>query len=91
MKRRYLLIITISLSVLTLLTMEKQMEAQNRKQKILIAYFSWSGNTRAIAQQIHQKTGGDLFEIEPVKSYSQNYNTCLEEAQRDQRSRYALP
>jgi flavodoxin len=75
--------------VLTLFCMEAQMELQAQNQsgtgKILVVYFSWGGNTRGIAQQIHQKIGGDLFEIELVKPYSTNYNTCLEEAQRDQR------
>jgi flavodoxin len=67
--------------------LEANMEAQTQSGgKILVAYFSWGGNTRGIAQQIHAKTGGDLFEIECVKPYSSNYNTCLEEAQRDQRT-----
>ncbi len=50
----------------------------------LIAYFSWSGNTRGIARLLHQKIGGDLVEIEPVTPYSENYNTCLDQAKRDQ-------
>jgi flavodoxin len=54
--------------------------------KILVAYFSWGGNTRGIAREIHQKTGGDIFEIELVKPYSTDYNTVLDEAQRDQRA-----
>lgn len=33
------------------------------KHTILIAYFSHSGNTRAVAQEIARRTGGDLFEI----------------------------
>ena len=32
----------------------------------LVVFFSWSGNTRAIASRIHKKTGGDLMEIQPV-------------------------
>ncbi|MDR3204689.1 MAG: flavodoxin [Deltaproteobacteria bacterium] len=54
-------------------------------KKILVAYFSWSGNTRGIAKEIQKKTGGDIFEIEPVKAYSKNYNECLDQAQKDQR------
>ena len=52
--------------------------------KMLIAYFSWGGNTRGIAEKIQEQTGADLFEIKPVKPYSSNYNTVLDEAQRDQ-------
>lgn len=51
---------------------------------ILTAYFSWSGNTRGIARRLHQKIGGELVEIEPVSPYSEDYNTCLEQAKRDQ-------
>jgi flavodoxin len=56
------------------------------RNKILVAYFSWSGNTRGIAGKIHEQAGGDIFEIEPVKPCSSNYNTVLDEAQRDQRA-----
>lgn len=52
--------------------------------KILIAYFSWGGNTRGIAQEIHKQTGADLFEISPVTPYSDDYNTVLMQAQEDQ-------
>ncbi len=30
-------------------------------KKVLVAYFSWGGNTREVAKLIHSKTGGDLF------------------------------
>ena len=52
--------------------------------KVLIAYFSWSGNTRGIAQEIQSQTGADLFEITPVNPYSEDYNTVLMQAQEDQ-------
>lgn len=51
---------------------------------VLIAYFSWGGNTRGIAEKIQQQTGADLFEITLVKPYSDDYDTVLDEAQRDQ-------
>ena len=36
-------------------------------KKILVAYFSYSGNTREISNQIHKSVGGDIFEIQVVK------------------------
>lgn len=51
---------------------------------ILVAYFSWGGNTRGIAEQIAAQTGADLFEITCEEPYSTDYNTVLEQAQRDQ-------
>ena len=52
--------------------------------KVLIAFFSWGGNTKGIAEEIQSQTGADLFEIELVNPYSNDYNTVLDEAQRDQ-------
>lgn len=52
--------------------------------KVLIAFFSWGGNTRGIAREIQSQTGADLFEIELVTPYSSSYNTVLDEAQHDQ-------
>lgn len=52
--------------------------------RVLIAYFSWGGNTRGIAREIERQTGADLFEIEMVTPYSADYNTVLDQAQNDQ-------
>ena len=52
--------------------------------KVLIAYFSWGGNTAGIAEEIQSQTGADLFEITLINPYSTDYNTVLDEAQRDQ-------
>ncbi len=52
--------------------------------KILIAFFPWGGNTKGIADEIQAQTGADLFEIKLVNPYSNDYNTVLNEAQRDQ-------
>ncbi len=60
-----------------------QNNAENTNGKMLIAYFSWSGNTENAAQIIQEKTGADLVELELVNPYSSNYNKVLDEAQRD--------
>ncbi len=52
--------------------------------RVLIAFFSWGGNTRGVAEEIQRQTGADLFEIRPVEPYSSDYNTVLMEAQHDQ-------
>ena len=51
---------------------------------VLIAYFSWSGNTEQVAQIIQQETGGDLFEIAPATAYTDDYNELLDIAQQEQ-------
>lgn len=38
-------------------------------KKILIAYFSWSGNTEAAAREIQKEAGGDLYRINTLQEY----------------------
>ena len=42
--------------------------------KILIAYFSWGGNTKKLAEIISSQTGGELLRIEPAVPYPENYH-----------------
>ena len=49
-------------------------------KKVLVAYFSWSGNTREAAQYIAKKTGADEFEIIREKAYPTEYTPCTEDA-----------
>ena len=41
---------------------------------VLIAYFSWSGNTKQLAEMIQEQMGGKLFEIEPETPYTDDIN-----------------
>lgn len=38
--------------------------------KMLVAYYSYTGNTRTIAQEVRQKTCGVLFSVETHRTYS---------------------
>lgn len=58
-------------------------KVETRPEKVLIAYYSWGGNTRAAAEMIQQETGGTLFEIKPVKPYPSDYRKCTEVAKQD--------
>jgi flavodoxin len=55
--------------------------------KVLIAYFSWSGNTRTMALQIQKQVGGDLFEITTAKPYPKNYDECVAFAKKEQENK----
>lgn len=59
-------------------------DAASHGGRVLIAFFSWSGNTRYIAQQIAARVDADVVELELVEPYSADYSTVLDEAQRDQ-------
>lgn len=61
-------------------------------KKVLVAYFSWGGTTKRMAEQIQAITGADLFEIEPVTPYPTEYTPCTEVAlaERDNNARPAI-
>jgi flavodoxin len=52
--------------------------------KVLVAYFSRTGNTRKIAVMVQEGTGGDLFEIQPVVPYPGDYEATKAQASREQ-------
>jgi hypothetical protein len=54
-------------------------------QKILVAYFSWSENTRVIAEQIQKLTNADIFEIKATKPYPTGWNDVVAQAQKEER------
>lgn len=54
--------------------------------KILIAYFSHSGNTGIVAKEIQKQIGGEIFKIETVEAYPQNYNTVVDIAKQEQKA-----
>ena len=69
--------------------------------KILIAYYSRKGqnyvngsikhlakgNTEVVAKMIQRATGGELFEIETVKEYPEDYTECTEVAKQELRDK----
>jgi flavodoxin len=71
--------------VASAITLSGTVQVQS-KGKTLVAYFSWSGNTREIAKLIQQQTGGDLFEIKTVKPYPTDYNECTDVAKKEQQA-----
>ena len=39
-------------------------------KKVLVAYFSASGTTKKVAENLAKASGGDLFEIQPTQKYT---------------------
>ncbi len=44
--------------------------AQQKNSKVLVAYVSMTGTTAKVAQTLANVTGGELYEIEPEKRYT---------------------
>lgn len=72
MKRLILLTAFLGLAGTTLA------EAQTVKpEKMLVVYYSMSGNTKAVAEHIRKATGAATFEIKTQKAYPEDYRELL--------------
>lgn len=79
-KSLFLSLIVFVLSMVTI--------AGYAQQKILVAYFSHSGNTKAVAYSICKKTNGEIYEIKTVKPYPTDYNAVVDVAKKELNSDY---
>ena len=55
-------------------------------EKKLIVYYSYTNNTKKIAEQIQKANGADICEIETVKPYIGDYNSVVDQGKHDKRS-----
>ncbi len=62
---------------------EENNNVNTENPKILIAYYSYSGNTKEVAEAIHERTGGDLFEIKTEGSYPDEYRPMTQQAKKE--------
>lgn len=58
------------LLLLRCLAPDAALAAEAVKPKVLVVFYSKSGNTEAVARMIQAKTGGDIYEIETVRTYT---------------------
>ena len=82
--KRTLIIATLAIMSLFGTTACAQKKGENmnslNNKKVLVAYFSWSGNTKAAADYITQKLNADQFEIVREADYPTDYDECANEA-----------
>ena len=64
---------------------ERVSEPAQTDSKELVVYFSRSGNTQRVANEIAAQTGADIFEIIPQTPYPDDYNEVVDLAQQEQR------
>jgi flavodoxin len=58
-------------------------EGDKMNKKILIIYYSWSGNTGEAAKMVQKETGGDIFEIQTVTPYPKEYKAVTQQAKKE--------
>jgi flavodoxin len=63
----------------------------NGGRKVLVVYYSHTGNTKQMAGIIHGLSGGDLVELKSVDPYPPAYSEVLEQARREINSGYKPP
>lgn len=71
------ILVPILLAILVSGADSQAQAAPGSQKKLLVAYFSHTGNTRAIARQIQEATGADVFEIVPANPYPESYGDVL--------------
>lgn len=92
------LLLAVSLPAFTHAQNTLVKERNMNTKKILVAFFSRTGenyavghieqgNTHIVAEMISAATGGTIFRIEPSTPYPDDYRACTEVAQREKRSK----
>lgn len=66
-------------------------EFRQTGSRILVAYFSRSGNTRVVAGLIHRTQHTDLLEIRPASAYPEDYLKTVEQARQERDAGYEPP
>lgn len=70
---------------------ERAGNAKPRQSTALITYFSRSGNTRVVAEQLARTLDADLFVIAPATPYPADYEANVEQARRERDAGYQPP
>lgn len=60
-------------------------------RKVLVVYYSHTGNTRTIAGYIHDTVKSDLVEIKTVDTYTDDYDTLLAQIREEVATSYCPP
>lgn len=60
-------------------------------KKVLVVYFSHTGNTRTIAGYIHETVKSDLVEIKTVDTYTDDYDALLAQVRKEVADEYCPP
>ena len=84
--RRRQFLATSALSGLAAASPAAQAAPKEGGSRVLVAYFTRSGNTRVIAGQIARTQKAVLFEIEPAQPYPEDYLATVAQAKRERDS-----
>ncbi len=60
-------------------------------RRVLVAFFTRSGNTMLIAGKVRRDLGADMFEIQPSAPYPEDYDATVAQAEREKQAGYEPP
>ncbi len=83
---KYAIMGTVVINAAMLSSFSPSWAADSKGNNMLILYFSHSGNTRKIAEQIHERIGGDIIELKTVTPYPRDYDAVVDQAQQEQQN-----
>ena len=91
--KKLLYIIVAIVAIIGVLAILRPTKSHASGDKVLVAYFSATGNTRAVAERLANAIGADLFEIKPESIYTaddldwrnKNSRASVEMANKDSR------
>lgn len=78
--------------VMVACSMAYAQEPRGSGNRTLVVFFSKTGNTQALAEEIHRQVGGDIFEVVTVKVYPEDYHetTVVAKAEQENNERPEL-
>lgn len=68
--KRIVSIVAMAMMVFGMTACAQTNKKETKQMKTLVAYFSATGVTKRVAEQVAEVTGGDLYEIQPETPYS---------------------
>lgn len=77
--------------ILSLMAVVLGLHAQTGNNRILVTYFSWSGSTKTLAEEIQRQTNADIYRIEPLVPYTTDYQTLAYQISNREKEENARP
>ena len=65
--------------------------AENANAKLLTVYFSWSGSSKTVAEEVRRLAGGDILRLETVEPYPAEYRATTERAKKEREANARPP
>ena len=57
--------------------------ADKAEPRLLTVYFSWSGSSKTVAEEVQRLAGGDIVRLETVEPYPESYNDTVERSKKE--------